>query len=167
LVIPGAGKRTAPFRTAWGTIYLKPGEAAGARKIFDFTMEQKRKGRAVVFLAELPMMYAFTGTEAPSMWYSVVPGYVPPDKEKNYISDLEKANPEYVLITDYDYSAYGVPYFGLDYDRRIYRWVERNYRVVGQLGDFRREKDASLAALIYERRARSPSAVSERSGLGN
>ena len=105
----------------------------------------------MTLLPELEMMYAFTDTEAPSKWWSLVPGYVPPEREKDYIADLERAAPDYFVITNRSTREYGVPYFGLDYNQKIYRWIEANYRIVGEMGDFRREQGAPLAALVYER----------------
>jgi Dolichyl-phosphate-mannose-protein mannosyltransferase len=164
LLVPGTGKRTVPFSTSWGTIYLTPTDATVARQVLDFTVAQKRRGRTVAFLPEWPMMYALTETEAPSRWYMAEPGCIPPDKEDTYISDLKSARPTFIVITNRNNWLYGVPYFGIDYDRKIYRWIERHYRVTGQFGDFQRVRGAPLAGLIYERGARLPSAAKGNSG---
>jgi hypothetical protein len=47
---------------------------------------------------------------------------------------------------------YGADYFGLDYDQKIYHWIESNYRVAGEFGRFRRDEiKRTLAALLYEK----------------
>src|SRR6185437_3136007 len=61
--------RTAQLETRLGSIYLNPGAASTARKIITFISKQKQHGRRVAVLPEAAMMYAFTDTEAPSIWY--------------------------------------------------------------------------------------------------
>jgi hypothetical protein len=151
-LVPGQSRRTAKLETSWGTIYLEPGEARVAGQILDFIEGQKRQGRRVVLLPELPMMYALTGTEAPSRWYTILPGYLSPAQEDEFIADMRRAAPAYIVLTNRRTSEYGAPYFGVKYDGAIYRWIEANYRVVGQFGSFRRGGDPALAALLYERR---------------
>ena len=98
------------------------------------------------------MVYAFTETEAPSRWYTLIPGVPSPQQERDYISDLTRIAPEYIVLTNRYTGEYGPAYFGIDYDRQIGRSIETNYRVVGQFGYFRRDGTRTLAALLYQRR---------------
>ena len=138
--------------TSWGTIYLEPPEASAARQILDFATEQKQQGRRTALLPQLPIVYALTGTEAPSRWYELLPGQVSPVQEKNYIADLRRADPEYIILTNLDTKAFGVPYFGFGYDQTIYRWIQDNYYETGQFGRFAHDGSPLLAALVYQRR---------------
>ena len=97
------------------------------------------------------MIYALTGTTAPSRWYTTIAGYMSPEQERVYIADLERSAPDYIILTN-RYSELGVPYFGIDYARDTYRWIETNYRLTGQFGRFRRDGSNQLAALLYQRR---------------
>ncbi len=152
ILIPAHSNRTAALDTSWGTIYLAPGDADSARLIYNFVLEHKRHGRRVLLVPELPMIYAFTGTEAPSRWYTLTPGFLTPKQEDDYIANLERAAPDYIVLTNRQTDEYGEIYFGMDYDQNIFRWIERNYRVFRQIGNFRRDRSNVLAALIYERR---------------
>ncbi len=102
------------------------------------------------------MLYALTGTEAPSRWYTLLPGYLSPAGEDAYIAGLNRAAPDYILLTARNSFEYGADYFGIDYDQKIHHWIESNYRVVREFGRFQLDERAStvapMAALLYQRR---------------
>lgn len=155
VIVPIGSGRNTKFQTSWGDIYLTANDASTARQIYNFMMDQKRQNRRVVLLPELPMLYAFTGTEAPSRWYTTIAGYLSPAQEEGYIVDLKRGNPDYIVLTNRSTPETNAPYFGMDYDRKIYRWIQANYRVTGQFGQFSRHGNPQLAALLYQRRASS------------
>jgi hypothetical protein len=151
-LIPIGGDRTARLETSWGDIYLESTEAIVARQLIDFISEQNRQGRRVVLLPELPMLYVLTGTAAPSRWYTLTPGFLAPSQGDDYIVELGRAAPDYIILTNRYTPEYREVYFGIDYDQKILKWIERNYRVTRQFGNFRRDGSRVLAALLYERR---------------
>lgn len=151
MFVPIGSSRTVLFRTNWGGIYVQPEVARSARRILAFMSAQKERGRRVVVVPELPIMYALTGTSAPSRWYILTPGILSPAEENDYIADLGRNVPDYIILTNRNTSEYGMPYFGLDYDRRIYRWIQTHYHRVGQFGNFQRNGSKILAALLYQR----------------
>ncbi|MGB8413432.1 MAG: hypothetical protein WCE23_11470 [Candidatus Binatus sp.] len=156
ICIPQTSERLATLETSWGAIRLEPEEANVARQILAFMSEQKREGRRVAVLPEAPILYALTGTEAPGRWYMVVPGILSLTQENVLLTDLNRAAPDYILLTARMTHEYGADYFGIDYDQKIYHWIESNYRVAGQFGRFRRDESGSttqapLAALLYEK----------------
>ncbi len=163
IFVPVHSERTARLETSWGKIYLQPADATVAREIIEFVSEQKRQGRRVVLLPELPIVYAFTGTEAPNRLYTLQPGFLPPSREIEYIADLARVDPDYIIITNRVTNEYSVPYFGIDYDQQVYQWIEVNYRVAGQFGHFRRDGSRLLTALIYCRRGWPAERLSARS----
>ena len=143
--------RPARLQTSWGDIYLEPGTAGVARQIIDFISTEKEKGHRVVVLPEGNMFYALTRTEAPDRWETIVPGVLAPRQEETYIADLRGADVDYIVLTNRETPEYGQRYFGIDYNRDIYRWIEKNYRVVGEFGAFHSDKSKDLAALVYRR----------------
>lgn len=143
-------QRTATLETSWGAVHLEPEEAAVAQQVLDFMTQQKRQGRQVAVVPEAPMFYAFAGTEAPSRWFTLLPGLLSPAQEDIYIADLNASGPDYILLTGRKTPEYGADYFGIDYDKKVYRWIESNYRVVAKFGRFSRDDNSStLAALLY------------------
>jgi hypothetical protein len=160
ICIPQTTHPEVKLETSWGVLRVEPEEASVARQMLAFISEQERQGRRVAILPEAPILYALTGTEAPSRWYNLLPGFVSPSQEDAYISDLSRAAPDYILLTARKTSEYGADYFGLDYNQKIYNWIESNYRVTGGFGRFSRNESGSpLAALLYQRRdTRAPTA---------
>ena len=96
-------------------------------------------------------MYALTDTEAPNRWYTLLPGFLSTQQERDYVAGLERDEPEYVIVTARNYSEYGAPHFGIDFDRTIFNWINTNYRMVEQVGDFPTDDNQALAIHIYRR----------------
>jgi hypothetical protein len=149
-LIPGESRRTARFETSWGTIYLEPAEARVARKILGFIEEQKAHSQRVVVLPEGHAMYAFSGTEAPSRWGALTPGILSPRQEEDYIADLRRARPSYIILTNRRTGEYGPARFGIDYSQEIYRRIDARYFIASQFGDCSRND--GLRAILYRRR---------------
>ena len=160
--VPIESGRNTKFQTTWGSIYLTSEDARTSRQIYDFILDQKQHARRVVLIPELPMMYALTDTEAPSRWYSLVVGYLSPEQEESYVAELNDHVPDYIVYCNWQPHGPGTVFagdFGKDYDRKIYHWLETNYRVVGELGHFRADRSQPLAALLYQRRDAPPPAA--------
>jgi hypothetical protein len=150
-MVPRADARTTKLKTSWGVIYLTPEDAISSRQVIDFMLDKKQHGQQVAVVPEAPIFYAFTGTEAPSRWYTILPGILSPSQEIDYLSDLKRVEPAYIVLTARNTIEYGAPYFGLDWAQNIYRWIESRYRVSGQFGRFRRDGSRVLVALLYTR----------------
>jgi len=152
ILFPGPSERTAKFTTSWGSIYVTPEEARVGRQITEFILNQKQERQRVVVLPEGPMFYAITETEAPDRWYTFLPGFRSPDQQRDYVSDLRRANPKYVVLTDRSFQEYGTPRFGVDFDQIVYRWILSHYHVINEFGQFEAGGGSGgLAALVYER----------------
>jgi hypothetical protein len=153
MTIPQPGSRPATLETSWGSMHLRPVDAFVARQMLDFISEQKSLGRRVAVLPEAPILYVLTGTEAPGRWYFLVPGILSPEQEGVFLADLNRAAPDYIFLTARSTPEYGAAWFGIDYDQKIFQWIESNYRRAGQFGPFRRDtRSTGLAALLYQRR---------------
>jgi hypothetical protein len=155
---------TTPLETPLGMIFTTPAAAAAVPKIVSFIESQTAAGHRVMILPEFPMMYAMTGTESPSRWFEVTPGMLDDDEEKKFISDAEAGQVDYVIITNRATPEYGVPYFGLDWGKKIYAWIVGNFELVGEFGRFTRERGAPFAALVYQRRGPGATATPGASG---
>jgi hypothetical protein len=100
------------------------------------------------------MMYAFTGTEAQSRWYSIVAENMSPRQESDYVARLNQSPPDYVIECNWHAAIPSTAFdvvFGRDYDRQIFQWIQENYRATGTFGVFRRDRNQPLTALVYRR----------------
>jgi hypothetical protein len=138
--------------TPRGVIYTRPAEAALFPRIISFIEEKKAQGQAVLVLPEANSLYFFTGTDAPARWYQFIPGVLAPDEEDELIAQLERQHVEFILLSNRYTGEYGVDYFGLDYNQRVYRWILDHYELQGQFGDFARGPGRPFAMQIYRRR---------------
>jgi hypothetical protein len=94
-----------------------------------------RNGKDILVLPEPPSLYTFAGMNAPSRWYSVLPGVIAPDQEQQYIDELASNQVRYVLIANRILVEYGVQGFANGgYSVPIYTWITAHYAKVGQFG---------------------------------
>src|SRR4029077_248683 len=96
--------------------------------------------------------YVMSGTESPSRWYELTPGMLDRADESQLIADAEPQHVEYVIVTNRATFEYGYPFFGIDWGKDIYRWINTNFEQSGEFGKFERSIDAPFSALIYKRR---------------
>lgn len=90
--------------------------------------------------------------EAPSRWYQLTPGLLDGADERQLMSDAEAQHVEYVIVTNRSTLEYRYPYFGVDWDEDIYRWINNDFEVIGQFGEFQRIAGAPFSAVVYPRR---------------
>jgi hypothetical protein len=141
------------LQTPRGTIYGSESVVASYTKVLGFLNEQSRLGRKVLILPEEVMLYFLSASSAPTRWYVLTPGILKSQAdEERYIAAIDSAHVEYILLSNRDTSEYGFDYFGIDYCKSVYAWIEENYRVEGEFGQFRRGTGAGFGMLIYRRR---------------
>jgi hypothetical protein len=152
-VAPRPSSLPAPLHTARGTIYAGSSEAAVYKPLLAFLAEQQAHGRTFVVLPQEVSLYFFTGTLAPSRWFGLTPGTLAPEaRQQDYIADLERYNADFIVVSNRDTKEYGLPYFGLDYDRAVYAWILQHYEPAGEFGRFVRDVPGAYGVRIYRRR---------------
>ena len=121
--------------TEYGSFYTRSDVATLFPQIISFMKTHTRNGKDILVLPEPPSLYVFAGMEAPSRWYSLVPGYLAPEQEQEFINEVASNQVQYVLIANRNLAEYGVQGFLNDgYNHSIYRWIMENYVKVGQFG---------------------------------
>jgi hypothetical protein len=149
----------ARLTTSLGTIYTYQETARLFPSIVAFMKTEKALGKRILVLPEECILYVLSDSEGPSRWYSVLPGTLSPDDEKEYLRELIAAKVDIILLSNRSTPEHGVPYFGIHYAQPIYDWIVANYRVVGEFGHFDWEHRATaprgwppFAMLVYERK---------------
>jgi hypothetical protein len=154
VLVPLFTGRFARLETSWGGIYMSRADAEVTQQLLTFILKKKSEGRRVIVLPEPDMVYAMTRTEAAGRWVTLIPGVLSPAEELDYIADLKRVNPEYLVITNRMTREYGAAFFGIDYDRAISAWINQHYRVDRDFGSFHRDASVQgFAAELYARRA--------------
>lgn len=141
-----------PLTTEYGTFYTQPDVAVLFPQIISFMKAHTRSGKDILVLPEPPSLYVFAGLQAPSRWYSLVPGYISPDQEKEFVRDIILNDVRYVLISNRSFSEYDVGTFGIGYDQLIYKWLMENYEKVGQFGPLSGQSRDPYVMSIFARK---------------
>jgi hypothetical protein len=125
---PNPRTLSTPLVTENGSFYTRPDVAALFPRIVSFMKSHTRNGKDILLLPEAPNLYVFAGMEAPSRWYSLVPGYVAPDQEQEYIDEVASNQVRYVMIANRPMTEYRVKDFqNGGYNPSIYQWIMKNY----------------------------------------
>ena len=144
---------TTRLTTDAGSFYTRSDVATLFPQIISFMKTHTRNGKDILVVPEPPSLYVFAGMEAPSRWYSLVPGYVAPDQEQQYIADLASNHVRYVLIANRILTEYNVHGFANGgYNVPIYNWIMANYVKVGQFGPTPDAPHPVFIMWIYERK---------------
>lgn len=134
VLLPNPQQLPAPLVTAFGTFYTRPDVAILFPQIISFMKTHTKNGKDILVVPEAPSLYVFAGMQAPSRWYTLLPGIVAPDQEEEFIKEVASNQVRYVLISNREVPEYGVAPFGIGYNQSIYQWILANYVKVGQIG---------------------------------
>jgi hypothetical protein len=156
---PNPTPQPTALTTSIGTIYTEPDIAALAPQIMSFMKAHTKNGKDVLALPEAPILYVLTGMECPTRWYSLVPGYVAPEQEPEYIQEIKAADIKYVLISNRDVHEYGIAPFGVGYNQSIYHWIMANYVKVGQFGPLNSSARAFAMAAYAKKESVTPGSL--------
>jgi hypothetical protein len=160
LVISNYGIYRRPFlvSTPRGSVYTRRETGEAFTQALTFLNQVQSRGDRFVIWPEEAALYYFTGTVAPSRWYALTPGILPEGSlTVEFLDDLDRHQVNYVLLSNRATPEYGVPFFGVDYNREIYRWLVQNFRVVRTFGEYQRVvSPTDWAAQVWERKSALP-----------
>jgi len=159
MLFPEPDSLPTPFTTEYGTLYTRPDVAEILPQVVSFMKTHTQNRKDILVLPEPPGFYVFAGMEAPSRWYSLLPGVLAPEQEPEFIRDIVASDVKYILIGNRALPEYGTFKFGVGYDRLIYAWMLANFRQAGQFGPYQ-DKAMGLPYIIwiYERKDLAKSA---------
>jgi hypothetical protein len=139
--------------TEFGSFYTRTDAAILFPQIISFMKTHTQNGKDILVLPEPPSLYVFAGMEAPSRMYSLVPGYLAPEQEQQYIDEVTSNRVRYVLIANrsmLEYKMYG--FFHDDYNQHIYQWIMDNFVKVGQFGPLLNTDPPPYVVWVYEKK---------------
>ena len=162
LLAPRPGTLPAKLTTNVGSFYTKADVAILFPQIVSFMKSHTVNGKDILVVPEPPSLYVYAGMDAPSRMYGLVPGYVSPDQEQDYISQLKDSQVRYVLITNRIVTEYHVHGFANGgYNVPIYNWIMANFVKVGQFGPLPGAAYPPFTTWIYERKDLAPGAPAD------
>ncbi len=153
LFFPNPKTLTTRLSTDNGSFYTNADVATLFPQIISFMKTHTRNGKDILVIPDPPSLYVFAGMEAPSRWYALVPGYVSPDQEQQYIDEVAANHVRYVLISNRIVAEYKVHGFAQGgYNPAIYNWIMANYVKVGQFGPLPDAAYPPYIMWVYEKK---------------
>ena len=137
-----------PLTTQRGTMLVPREKAATYQVAIDFMREKAALGEPVLSVPEDTSLYFLSLTHCPVRVFSFTPGVVAPGKMTNdVINQIESAHVRYLLWSNRTFFEFGVPIFGVDFNRPLGEYLKAHYRFVRPL-----VPDGKIwNAAIYER----------------
>jgi len=121
-----------PLTTERGTIKVSPSRAEQYRAAIGFMREKSGRGEYVLSVPEDTSLYFLSGTHSPTRVFAFTPGMVAPGKmTEELIHEVETKNVRYLIWSNRIFWEYGVPRFGVDFDKTFGDYLISHYRRVG------------------------------------
>ncbi len=146
--------QTRMVRSAHGEFATTPAAAPALQGTIDFLRSHTRPGEAFLSIPYGGLYYL---VDRPSPLYNLafLPGDVASATEQRAtIAQVQRKRLRYVVLGNARFDAWGKPQIGIDYDRLLIGYVNREYRLVRSFGAFASTAGGPLseAYRIYERR---------------
>jgi hypothetical protein len=145
----------ARLTTNIGAFYTRSDVAVLFPQIINFMKTHTKNGKDILVAPDPPSLYTFAGMQAPSHWYSLMPGVIAPEQEARFIQEATANQVSFVLIAEETLNEYGGVRFGNGYNEAIYRWITANYEKVGQFGPLSGAPSSPYLVSVYQRKGPS------------
>ena len=96
-------------------------------KVIEYVKTNTKKMDIVVVYPECLRINVLSNRRSDDKFYSLIPLYVETFGEEIIINRLNITKPEYIVINNYNTSAYYFKEFGTDYAQNILKEIEKNY----------------------------------------
>lgn len=104
-------------------------------EITKYIQENTLPSDRIVAYPECLALDVLSKRKSDDKFYSLIPLYVETFGEEIIIKRLKIIKPEYIIINDYDTSAYYFREFGVDYAQGIFAYIKNNYHLENTIKD--------------------------------
>lgn len=122
------------IETSKGIIYTNQLYGKSFDKTIQYLKTLPEDIKAAVYPEGLGINF-LSDRKSDSKFYSLIPLYVETFGENNIIKRFEITQPDYIVITDYNTSAYYYEKFGYDYAHGVYEHIKQNYSLEKTFGE--------------------------------
>ncbi len=126
--ISALNQKDVKISTERGVIKTTRNNGRALNKLITYLEKTDKNSKIVVYPEGLCVNF-LSSRESDSKFYSLIPLYVETFGEGVITKRLEITKPDYIVISDYDTSAYYYTKFGQDYATNIYDWIKNNYKL--------------------------------------
>ena len=123
-----------PLITTHGTIRVPKQVADNYYAAIRFMTEQSSRGESVLSIPEDTSLYFLAGVPCPTRVSVFAPGVLAPGRMTGQvIAEIDRGPVRYLLWSNRTFPDYGVPIFGVDFDRPLGEYLTSHYHRVGPL----------------------------------
>ena len=131
------------IETPKGVIKTNPEYGGSFSETIKFFETLPEKTKVVVYPEGLAVNF-LANRISDNKFYSLIPLYVETFGDNIIVKRLKISNPDYIVITDYNTSAYYYEKFGYDYAAGVFEYIKNNYKLV-------KTTDSNFKAYIWKR----------------
>jgi hypothetical protein len=150
---------TTLVRTPRGSFKASQPTASSLQGTVDFVTAHSRPGEQVLVVPDDSAVHFLTDRDPPLYDVSFLPGRLDTKAdERDAIARLDRAPPCLVVLAARSFDNFGLPRFGVDYNRLLGGWISRSYRTAATYGDVAhppRDSQPTEAYSVLERRGRA------------
>lgn len=117
-----------------GIIYADNYYGPSVKEMVKYISESTNQDDKVIVYPECLAVNFFTDRSSDNKFYSLIPLYVEVFGDELIVKRLERINPEYVIIGNYDTSSYYYRTFGYDYADKVLYHILQNYDKQKEIG---------------------------------
>lgn len=121
-------KKDFEINSTKGTVKTSRYNARALNKLISY-MEATDKNSTITIYPEGLCANFLADRDSDSKFYSLIPLYVETFGDELITAHLRTFKPDYIVISNYDTSAYYYTRFGQDYALDIYDWIRNNYKL--------------------------------------
>lgn len=124
-----------PISTAKGNLYCHNDIQTNIFwKTVDYLKKNTPKDSTVAVLPEGVGINFFSERDSPVKYHHFHPAYIKIFGEDKMLAEMKRAKIDYVVITTRNTSDFGPTSFGIDYAKKIEKWIDDNYIPIKQFG---------------------------------
>jgi hypothetical protein len=124
----------APLITSHGTIRVPQQVGDNYSAAIRFMSEHASRREFALSIPEDTSLYFLAGVACPTRVFAFTPGVVAPGKMTDQlIAEIDRQRVRYLLWSNRTFPDYGVPIFGVDFDRPLGDYLTSHYHPVGPL----------------------------------
>jgi hypothetical protein len=143
------GELTERVGTERGTLYVAPAIRPAFVDLLDLVRSSTHADEPVLLLPEDNAVHFLAARRSIHRYYQLIPGILDAEGEARVIRSSEHEHVRFVSISNRMTADYGSPFFGVDYDREILRWVQSEFPQTRRLGSPSRPVAAARADLMF------------------
>jgi hypothetical protein len=131
-----------PIITERGTIYTTENQGIPLNYLISYIENNTNENDKILILPEETLIYFLTNRRAAGRFTDYLPiRLVNPELEENLINTIINEDVKLIAISNRSsYENYKYPFWGIDYNRTVMKWLQKNYALCDVTGDYQIKK---------------------------